>query len=150
MERLRQVWGGWAAALDADVPTARQTLKKILIGRIYVRPVGPGGWRFAGFSRYDGALRGGLGRTGTDVLPGFGRRYDDFCQLMLHLLAEPKGVAEALDPSRRESLFGLYSERARLIAGGSDAEVWDQACGVSSRPPIYSNSDKSIASPIVR
>jgi chromosome segregation ATPase len=29
VERLRQVWGGWAAALDADVPTARQILKKI-------------------------------------------------------------------------------------------------------------------------
>ena len=34
VERLRQVWGGWAAALDADVPTARQILKKILVGRI--------------------------------------------------------------------------------------------------------------------
>jgi hypothetical protein len=38
VERLRQVWGGWAAALDADVPTARQILKKILVGRVYVRP----------------------------------------------------------------------------------------------------------------
>lgn len=34
VERLRRVWGGWAAALDADVPTARQILKKILVGRI--------------------------------------------------------------------------------------------------------------------
>jgi site-specific DNA recombinase len=93
VERLRRVWGGWAAALDADVPTARQILKKVLVGRILVRPVGPGAWRFAGISRYDGALRGGLGRTGTDVLPGSGPRYDDFCQLMLHLLAEPNGTA---------------------------------------------------------
>jgi len=56
---------------------------------------------------------------------------------MLHLLAEPKGVAQAPDPSRRESLFGLCMERARarVIAGGSDAEVWDQAGGVSSGPP---------------
>jgi site-specific DNA recombinase len=41
VERLRRVWGGWAAALNADVPTARQILKKILAGRILVRPVGP-------------------------------------------------------------------------------------------------------------
>jgi hypothetical protein len=65
-----------------------------------------------------------------------------FCQLMLHLMAEPKGVAEAPDPSRRESLFGLCMERARLIAGGSDADVWDQADGVSSRPPLKSNEIK--------
>jgi hypothetical protein len=144
VERLRQVWGGWAAALDADVPTARQILKKILVGRIYVRPVGPGAWRFAGISRYDGALRGGLGRTGTDVLPGFGPRYDDFCQLVLHLLAEPKAMAEAADPSRRESLLGLCMERtrARVIAGGSDAEVWDLTGGVSSRPPMQSLTER--------
>jgi site-specific DNA recombinase len=141
VERLRQVWGGWAAALDADVPTARQILKKILVGRIYVRPVGPGAWRFAGISRYDGALRGGLGRTApADVQPGYGPRNDDVCRLMLHLLAEPKSVAEAPDPSRRESLFGLCSERRpiRVIAGGSDAEVWDQTGGVSSGPPCTS------------
>src|SRR5215475_14212221 len=65
------------------------------------RPVGRGTWRFAGISRYDGALRGGLGRTGTTVLPGFGPRYDDFCQLVLHLLAEPDGTAGTPDPSRR-------------------------------------------------
>jgi len=141
VERLRHVWGGWAAALDADVPTARQILKKILVGRIYVRPVGPGAWRFAGISRYDGALRGGLGRTApADVQPGYGPRNDDICRLMLHLLAEPKGVAEAPDPSRRESLFGLCIERAPapVIAGGSDAEGWDQAGGVSSGPPSQS------------
>jgi hypothetical protein len=136
VERLRQVWGGWAAALDADVPTARQILKKILVGRIYVRPVGPGAWRFAGISRYDGALRGGLGRV-ADVRPAYGPRYDDFCQLMLHLLAEPAGIAEAQDQSRQESLFGLCMERRRLIAGGSDAEAWDQTGRVSSWPPSY-------------
>jgi DNA invertase Pin-like site-specific DNA recombinase len=137
VERLRRVWGGWAAALDADVPTARQILKKILVGRIYVRPVRPGAWRFAGISRYDGALRGGLGRTGpADIQPGYGPRYDDFCRLMLHLLAEPNGTAAAPDPSRRESLFGLCTEHrprgpvdgarvAQLIAGGSDAEEWE-------------------------
>jgi hypothetical protein len=53
---------------------------------------------------------------------------------MLHLLAEP---AEVRDPSRRESLFGLCTERRRagVIAGGSDAEVWDQTGRVSSGPP---------------
>ncbi|HSE92642.1 MAG TPA: recombinase zinc beta ribbon domain-containing protein, partial [Methylomirabilota bacterium] len=139
VERLRRVWGGWAAALDADVPTARQILKKILVGRIYVGPVRPGAWRFAGISRYDGALRGGLVRTApADVLPGYGPRNDDVCRLMLHLLAEPNGTAEALDPSRRESLFGLCTERrpAPAIAGGIDAGVWDQTGRVSSGPPM--------------
>lgn len=42
MERLRRVWGGWAAALEADVPTARQILRKVLVDRIYVRPAGRG------------------------------------------------------------------------------------------------------------
>jgi DNA invertase Pin-like site-specific DNA recombinase len=139
VERLRRVWGGWAAALDADVPTARQILKKILVGRIYVRPVGPGAWRFAGISRYDGALRGGLGRTApADIQPGYGPRNDDVCRLMLYLLAEPNGTAEAPDPSRRESLFGLCIEGRRpapVIAGGSDAEAWDQTGRVSSGPP---------------
>jgi site-specific DNA recombinase len=146
VERLRRVWGGWAAALDADVPAARQILKKILVGRIYVRPVRSGVWRFAGISRYDGALRGGLGRTGTTVLPGFGARYDDLCQLMLHLLAEPESPAKGPDPSRRQSLFGLCTERpprgpvdgvrvAPIIAGGSDA-AWDQTGRVSSGPPM--------------
>lgn len=145
VERLRRVWGGWAAALDADVPTARQILKKILVDRIYLRPVGPGAWRFAGISRYDGALRGGLGRTETTVLPGLGPRYDDFCQLMLHLLAEPESLAEAPGSSRRESLFGLCTERrsgrpldratvAKIIAGGSDA-YGEQTGRVSSGPP---------------
>lgn len=144
VERLRRVWGGWAAAPDADVPTARQILKKILVGRIYVRPVRPGVWRFAGISQYDGALRGGLGRTGTTVLAGFGPRYDDFCQLMLHLLAEPESPAD--DPSHWQSLFGFYTERrprgpvdgarvARIIAGGCDAADWDQTGRVSSGPP---------------
>jgi len=135
VERLRRVWGGWAAALDADEPTARQILKKILVGRIYVRPVRPGAWRFAGISRYDGALRGGLGRTGpADIQPGYGPRYDDFCRLMLHLLAEP---AEARDPSQRESLFGLCTQRrpAPAIAGGSDAQGGEQTGWVSSGPP---------------
>jgi site-specific DNA recombinase len=117
VERLRRVWGGWAAALDADVPTARQILKKILVGRIFVRPVGRGAWRFAGISRYDGALRGGLGRA-AEVRPAYGPRYDDFCQLMLHLLAEPEGTAETQDQSHQASLFGLCMERRRLIAGG--------------------------------
>jgi hypothetical protein len=138
VERLRRVWGGWAAALDADVPTARQILKKILVGRVLVRPVGPGAWRFAGISRYDGTLRGGLGRTGTNVQPGFGPRYDDFCQLMLHLLAEPKEMAEAPDPSRRESLFGLCVESTptRVIAGGSEGGEWGHSGRVSSGPPL--------------
>jgi hypothetical protein len=141
VERLRRVWGGWAAALDADVPTARQILKKILVGRILVRPVGPGAWRFAGISRYDGALRGGLGRTGTDVLPGFGPRYDDFCQLMLHLLAEPNDMPEAPDPSRRESLYGLCveSKPTRVIAGGSEEGDWGHSGRVSSGPPCSIN-----------
>jgi hypothetical protein len=152
VERLRRVWAGWAAALDAVVPAARQILarqilRKILVGRIYVRPVRPGAWRFAGISRYDGALRGGLGRTGTTVLPGFGRRYDDFCQLMLHLLAEPESPADGDDQSRQQSLFGLCTEHrprgpvdgarvARIIAGGSDAAGWDQTGRVSSGPPM--------------
>jgi hypothetical protein len=138
VERLGQVWGGWAATLDADVPTARQILKKILVGRIYVRPIGPDAWRFAGISRYDGALRGGLGRA-AEVLPAYGARYDDFCQLMLHLLVP----APDQDPSTagRDSLFGLCTEGrpARVIAGGSDAEGWDQAGGVSSGPPRHSS-----------
>jgi hypothetical protein len=66
-------------------------------------------------------------------LPAYGPRYDDFCQLMLHLLAEP---AEARDPSQRESLFGLCTERrpAPAIAGGSDAQG-EQTGWVSSGPP---------------
>jgi Recombinase zinc beta ribbon domain len=144
VERLRRAWGGWAAALDADVPTARQVLKKILVGRILVRPVGPGAWRFAGISRYDGALRGGLGRAApADVKPGYGPRNDDICRLMLHLLAEPGGLAEAPDPSRRESLFGLCTERRRpapVIAGGSDAEDRDQTGRVSFGAPMSINS----------
>jgi site-specific DNA recombinase len=139
VERLRRVWGGWAAALNADVPTARQILKKILAGRILVRPVGPGAWRFAGISRYDGALRGGLGRAApADVQPGYGPRNDDICRLMLHLLAEPGGMAEAPDPSRRESLFGRCTERrqpAPAIAGGSDAKDRDQTGRVSLEAP---------------
>jgi hypothetical protein len=138
--------GSGAAALDADVPTARQILKRILVGRVYVRPVRPGAWRFAGISRYDGALRGGPGRTGTTVLPGFGPRYDDFCQLMLHLLAEPKSAADGDDQSRQQSLFGLCTEHrprgpvdgarvARIIAGGSDAAGWHQTGRVSAWPP---------------
>jgi hypothetical protein len=57
---------------------------------------------------------------------------------MLHLLAEPNGMAQAPDPSRRESLFGLCTERrsAPAIAGGSDAGAWDQTGRVSSGPPI--------------
>ena len=53
---------------------------------------------------------------------------------MLYLLAEP---AEARGPSRRKSLFGLCTERrpAGVIAGGSDAEVWEQTGRVSSGPP---------------
>jgi hypothetical protein len=119
------------------VPTARQILKKILVGRIYVRPTGPGAWRFAGISRYDGALRGGLGRkAAADVLPGYGPRYDDFCPLMLHLLAEPNGRAAAPDRSLRESLIGLCTERrpARTIVGGSDAEGASRPVG-SARGP---------------
>jgi hypothetical protein len=65
---------------------------------------------------------------------------------MLHLLAEPKSLAEARDPSRRESLFRLRTERpsgrpldratvARIIAGGSDA-YGEQTGGVSSGPPM--------------
>ena len=80
------------------MPTARQILKKILVGRILVgrilvRPVGPGAWRFAGISRYHGALRGDLGRV-ADLKPAYGPRYDDFCQLMLYLLAEPAGARD--------------------------------------------------------
>ena len=120
VERLRHVWGGWAAALEADVPTAREILKKVLVGRILVRPVGRGAWTFAGISRYDGALRGGLGRV-ANVRPAYGPRYDDFCQLMLHLLAEPALAASRT--GHRESLVGLCMERARLIAGGGAVRV---------------------------
>jgi hypothetical protein len=112
VERLRRIWGGWAAALDADVPTARQILKKVLVGRILVRPVGPGAWRFAGISRYHGALRGGLGRV-ADLKPAYGPRYDDFCQLMLYLLAEPAG---ARDQPAGVAVRALH----RAQAGASD------------------------------
>ena len=44
------------------------------------------------------------GAAPTEVLPGYGLRYDDFCQLMLHLLAGPNGTAEAPEANRRESL----------------------------------------------
>jgi hypothetical protein len=57
---------------------------------------------------------------------------------MLHLLAEPKSVAEHRDPSRREPLIGLCTERslAPAIAGSSDAESCDQAGRVSSGPHV--------------
>jgi hypothetical protein len=62
---------------------------------------------------------------------------------MLHLLAEPKSLAEAAEPSRRDSLFGLCVEgrpgrpldretMARIIAGGSDADRGDHSGRVSS------------------
>ena len=104
------------------------------MGRIYVRSIRRGAWRFAGISRYDGALRGGLGRA-AEVLPAYGPRYNDFCQLMLHLLAEP---AEARDPSQRESLFGLCTERrpAPASAGGSDAQGGSRPVG-SARGPQH-------------
>jgi hypothetical protein len=57
---------------------------------------------------------------------------------MLHLLAEPGGMAEAPDPSRRESLFGRCTERrqpAPAIAGGSDAKDRDQTGRVSLEAP---------------
>src|SRR6516162_7250038 len=107
-----------AAGRPPSRPTCRRPGRswKVLVGRILVRPVGRGAWTFAGISRYDGALRGGLGRV-ADVRRAYGPRYDDFCQLMLHLLAEPTQAASRT--GHRESLFGLCMERARLIAGGS-------------------------------
>ncbi|HEX6210069.1 MAG TPA: hypothetical protein VF136_04790, partial [Methylomirabilota bacterium] len=70
--------------------------------------------------------------------PGYGPRNDDFCRLMLHLLAAPNGTAEGPDPSVRESLFGLCTGRrpARAIAGGSDAEGRELTGRVSSGPPM--------------
>jgi hypothetical protein len=65
--------------------------------------------------------------TNADVLPRYGPRNDDFCRLMLHLLAAPNETAETPDASRRESLMGLCGARrpARAIAGGSDAQGWE-------------------------
>jgi hypothetical protein len=52
-------------ACARDVPTARQILKKILAGRILIRPVGPGVWRFAGISPVRWGPAGRPGARGT-------------------------------------------------------------------------------------
>jgi len=64
--RLREAWGNWAGALDADpelVVKKRALLRKVLSTPIWVRPVEDNGtreWEFAGVSRYDSVLSGGL------------------------------------------------------------------------------------------
>jgi site-specific DNA recombinase len=65
--RLREAWGNWAGALSADpelVVKARSVLKLILSTPIWVRPVviadGLRCWEFAGVSRYDRVLAGGI------------------------------------------------------------------------------------------
>jgi hypothetical protein len=136
--RLRETWAGWAGALRADVGRARQVLKKVLKGRILVQPTGRGTWRFAGFSTYDGALRGGLSRTGgAETRKTLGPQTDDQCRLMLHLLAAPASLAEAQDSSRRTNLAGYCTERT--ISGGSGGgDLSGPPCklgGPRSRPP---------------
>ena len=63
VERLRSTWGDWTGALGADPILARQVLRKVLGAPIYVWPGGSRGdraWGYAGVSRLDGVLRGGV------------------------------------------------------------------------------------------
>jgi hypothetical protein len=63
-------WQSWheilgAAAAEGSVPAdlqakARQILKKILVAPIVVRPNAPDDWSFAGYSRFEGVVSGGL------------------------------------------------------------------------------------------
>ena len=48
------------------------------------------------------------------MLPGYGPQNDDFCRLMLHLLAAPNGTAEGPDPS------GRPFDRVARVDGRSD------------------------------
>jgi hypothetical protein len=76
VSRLREIWGSWVGCLNSDpeyISKARQVLKKILGGvPIWVRPL-PGEnqqdrrWAFAGISRYDAVLAGGIYRDAYAV-----------------------------------------------------------------------------------
>ena len=59
IERLRETWGSWSGALEADPVLARQVLRKVVDPKgIRVFPAGRGGWEFRGYGRYDGILLG--------------------------------------------------------------------------------------------
>ena len=70
VEALAATWQSWqailgAAAAEGSVPAdlqakARQILKKVLVAPIMVKPNAPGDWSFAGYSRFEGVVSGGL------------------------------------------------------------------------------------------
>ena len=59
--KLEATWSDWIAQAERDTEAARQLLRKVLASSIAVRPTGQGTWAFAGFSRYDEAIKGGIG-----------------------------------------------------------------------------------------
>jgi hypothetical protein len=120
VEQLRETWKDWSGALDADrdnVPLGRQVLKKVLVGQVYVRPAGNRTWAFAGLSRFDGVLAGGLSRGEVVSFQRTG--------------SSPAGAVERL-------LLGLGAS-VTPIAGGSDAAPDRCGTGCSSdmapKPP---------------
>lgn len=92
VERLREEWGGWIAALDAaaegTVPetalqVARQILRKVVHMVIYVVPGSRDAWTFHGAADVDGGryVRDRVGRDSAVVIedcPGGGLRYTGF------------------------------------------------------------------------
>jgi hypothetical protein len=75
VEALLETWRSWQvtllATINGVVPSsipaetqaqARQILKKVLVGRLYVLPRVNGTWSFSGSARFEGVLSGGLAR----------------------------------------------------------------------------------------
>jgi hypothetical protein len=60
--QLEATWSDWITQADENPEVARQLLRKVLAAPIAVRPVAKDEWRFAGFSRFDAVLAGGVAK----------------------------------------------------------------------------------------
>jgi hypothetical protein len=145
VERLRQIWGGWAGCLSSDpeyIPRARQVLKKTLGGvPICVRPLTginkqDRRWAFAGISGYDAVLAGGLTITREEDGYFIEHRPTRTLAEALRWYVEASGYLPPT-PAPGGTSWSLGTtgdiivevEPRPVMAGGSDADVLEDVHG---------------------
>jgi hypothetical protein len=147
---LEATWSDWIAQAQKDAGVARQMLRKALATPIAVRPTGKGIWTFAGFTKLDEVLAGGVGKrvvlsllrdngTASAMIEQLTKVLDSHAAEALAAAGLPQDMKVKLvlreDDDPDGDSGGGGANGFHPISGGSDAFIGGSEVGTPRWPP---------------
>jgi hypothetical protein len=147
VEALIETWNSWSTTLaqagsaaDGSVPAeaqkhARQILKKVLVGTNRVKPNETGDWSFAGYTRFEGLVLGGLthGQTVNYTWPTESGNFDP---LGITPISGGSDAGDATVDSTEMAPKPPNARHAPAKPGRSSATRSRGGPGMAPKPPI--------------